>query len=594
MTRFINSINRLSLILLGIVSFWLLPQHLNADDISVSSSVSANKIGIEDSFIYTVTVESNSSKNIDADVKLKNFPVDYHRPSISNSSSTSFVNGRMSSSRSQSHKYTVYPRKEGIINIPAAEVMVNGKKYQTQTHKIEVVAGSLRQQTQTRRRNSSPFSSFFDDPWQDNSSNQRNNNAFITVDVSRDSVFVGQSLTVKYTYYTSNNNYNINYDMETYDGYGIESSETINENWERVKYKGRNYIRREIITFTISAQEAGILSLPLIIVNESVFFSSNSYKSPIKKLFVKDLPKKGKAIDFSNAIGTFSIKSELAQSVMFENQQNQLIVTITGRGNFPKILYPQVSAVDGLEILKPKATLDLDAGDKGTLVLTYDIIPSESGKFKVAPVSFNYFDDEIEDYQTIYTDSNLLTVKSSENSSDSSVAKDNNIFFTRNKPYLGTINEEYLLTHKASYWILLSLLLALIIGYTIFYRNQVKKMSNGGFVRKREAVAILKRGIEDSKKLVESNDLEFYTNAQNILLKFVAKITKASLQLSQQELMQELDRSSINSVTVAKINSFLSYCEQIKYRPNFQSKENIQNDFKKFQDIYNEIRNSQG
>ncbi len=593
LTKVLRNIHNLSLILLGIISFWLIPQQLLADDVSVSSSVSADKIGIEDSFTYTITVETSSNKDLNVEVNFDNFPADYLRPSVSNSMSTSFVNGRMSSSRSQSHKYTVYPRNEGILNIPQIEVEVNGKKYQTKSHKIEVVEGSLRSQTQTPSRNNSPFSSFFDDPWADNTPSRRNNNSsFVVVELSRDSLYVGQNVDVKYTYYTLNNNYNINYDMQTFDGYGIESSETINENWERTKYKGRNYLRREIVTLNLSVQEAGQLTLPMIVVNESVIFNRNSYKSPTTKLLVKELPKKGKAIDFSNAIGEFTIKSELNQSIMFENQQNQLQVTIKGRGNFPKILYPEIQAVDGLEILKPKATMSLDAKDSGTLILTYDIIPSESGKFRIPPVSLNYFDDVKEDYQTIYTESSLLTVKSSNGTGNISDQKESNVFFTRNKPYLGNISREYLLINKFTYWLMLSILLLSIIGYMMYINVQKKRMSDLGFVRKREALSILKTAVEESQRLVEKNDILFYTNAQNNLLKFIAKVTKASLQLSQNELIQELEKSSLNKVTVGKINSFLTYCEQIKYRPNFQSNENIQNDYQKFLSIYNEIKNS--
>lgn len=581
------------LILLGIICLLFLPQQIHAAEIEVTSSVSADKIGIEDSFYYTITVATESNKELNVEVNFNNFPADYLRPSISNSMSTSFINGRMSSSKSQAHKYTVYPRSEGILNIPQVDVLVNGKKYLTQSHKIEVVEGSLRPKAQNRR-NYSPFSSLFDDPWEDQARTQKNNSSFVEVEVNRDSIYVGQNVIAKYTYYTQSNNYNISYDMQASDGYGIESSGTENENWERVKYKGKNYLRREITTLNISAQQSGILTLPVIVVNESAFLRSNSYKSPAKKLLVKELPKKGKAIDFSNAIGKFSLNSELAQSIMFENQQNQLILTITGRGNFPKILYPQVDAVDGLEILKPKATLNLDEGDAGTLILTYDIIPSESGKFKIPTVSFNYFDDVLSEYQTLYTTSHLLTVKNTDSTIDNSNNKNYNVFFTRNKPYLSNITKEYLLINKTSYWISLTILILAIIANSIFFRIKKKRMNNVSYMRKKEAIAILKKAINESEKLVQNNDLSFYTNAQNNLLKFVAKITKASLQMSQQELMKELEKSSVNNVTVAKINSFLTYCEQIKYRPNFQSNENIQNDFRKFQDIYNEIINIQG
>ena len=590
-----RNINKIGLILITVMGILLLPQQINADDIDVVSSVSANKIGIEDTFIYTISVETSSNKSLDVDTDLKEFPASYGRPSVSNSMSTSFINGKMTSSRFQSYKYTVYPKSEGILNIPPVEVTVNGKRYFTQSHEVEVVSGSLLPKRNPGRRGNSPFSSFFDQDWDDGSSYQRQNNkSFVEVEVSKDTVYVGQNITAKYTYYTLNNNYNISYEMETSDGYGIESSDTVNENWERVKYRGRNYYRREVVTMNISPQKTGLLTLPVITVNENMFISQNSCKSPIEKLQVKKLPKKGKGIDFSNAIGTFTLSSELSQEIMFENQQNQLILTIEGSGNFQKILYPEIQQVDGLEILKPKATLDLKDKDKGTLILTYDIIPSESGKFIIPPVSFNYFDDILGEYQTIYSSSSLLTVKMADVASVGSNYNNQNTFYSRNKLYLGGITKEYLITNKIGYWLLLSFFLLIMVSYLFFYKIQQSRMSNIGYVRKREALNIMKKSIIESASLVEKNDIIFYTNAQNNLLKFISKITKASLQLSQPELIAELEKSCVNKVTVAKINSFLTYCEQIKYRPDFKSNENIKNDYRKFQDIYTEIRNSQG
>lgn len=593
MSEIKRNTNHLWLILVGIICFLLFPQQIHANDIDVVSSVSANKIGIEDSFYYTILVETSSNKRLNVDIKLENFPADYLRPNISNSSSTSFINGKMSSSRSQTHKYTVYPKQEGILDIPQIEVIVNGEKFKTSVHKVQVVSGSLRPQRNTRARSRSPFGSLFDNDWDDGSSLRRqNNDSFIEVELSNDSVYVGQNITAKYTFYTlNNNNSNISFDMQSFDGYGIESSETTNKNWQRVKRKGKNYYSLEVTTMNISPQQSGLLTLPIVVVNVNMFITSNSFKSPNKQLMVKALPKKGKAIDYSNAIGEFTVEAELTQGIMYENQQNQLILTIKGRGNFQKILYPEIQKVDGLEILKPKATLDFKDEDKGTLLLTYDIIPSESGKFNIPSISFNFFNDKKGKYQTIYTKSNLLTVKMIDIASASSSYNGHNTFYSKNKPYLGNINSEYLITSKFSYWLLLGFFVFSMIAYLIFYNIQENRMSNVGYVRRREALNILKKALAESEKLVESKDINFYTNAQNNLLKFISKITRASLQLSQPELIAELEKSSVNKVTAAKINSFLTYCEQIKYRPDFQSNENIRKDYQKFQDIYNEIRN---
>lgn len=568
----------------------LLPTLLYGNNIEVNSSVSSTKIGLEDAFNYTISVESTGKEELKVDIKLIEFAADLHGPNISNAFSSSFNNGRFSSSRTQTHTYTAYARKEGTLTLPQIEVIVNGKKFFTQVHKIEVVAGTLRQQRQTRQQTRSPFDSFFDRGYEAPPRNQ--NKSFIEVEMSRDSVYVGQEIIAKYTLYATSNQYNIRAEIEPYEGYGTVSREIPDAEWVRVKARGGQYLMREIGIIVITAQQAGMLTLPKMSVVEDNFFNKIVTNSPEKKLLAKELPQKGKAIDFSNAIGTFTIKSELNQNTMFDNQQNQLIVTIRGRGNFKNILYPQIHQVDGLEILKPKAVLDTAKEDDSRLVLTYDIIPSASGKFKIPVVNFNYFDDKLEKYQTIYSCSHLLTVKTVSAAESITNANNQEIFFSRNRLYLGTINHEYLITNKATYWVLLNLFILTMTGYLLYYKQQKKLMGNIGFVRRKEGLLILKKSIDESQSLVQNNDSSFYTKAQNNLLKFISITTKASLQLSQQELIKELKNSSVHKVTVEKINSFLTYCEQIKYRPNFETKENITKDFQKYQDIYHEIKNS--
>lgn len=584
------------LILLSLIALiGLSPTLLSGDEIGVTSSVSSNKIGLEDHFVYTVTVESASREELKVDIKLDGFEADYGRPKVSNSFASSFTNGRFSSSRTQTYSYTAYAREVGTLTIPKFTVVVNGKKYSTQAHEIEVVDGSLRQQQQQQpqRRIRSPFGSFFDHDFDAFNSAQRSaHSSFIEAEMNRDSLYVGQDVQIKYFHYTTNNQHGARYSIESSDGYGIESREATDERWVRATVKGTQYFKREIVTLNVTAQQAGVLSMPKIVMTEDLFFNRSVVKSPEKKLIVKELPQRGKAINFSNAIGRFTIKSELNQSIMFDNQQNQLVVTIKGKGNFKNILYPQFPQVDGLEILKPQAVLDTSDEESSKLILTYDIIASASGKFRIPDLSFNYFDDKLEKYQTIYSGSHLLTVRSAATSQNVASKSNHEVFFSRNQPYLGTIRHEYLITNKTIYWVLLSLYVLVMTGYIFFYRYQKRQMSNVGFVRRKEGLATLKKFIDEAKGLVEQNDLSFYTKAQNNLLRFISITTKASLQLSQQELIKKLEMSSLASSTVEKINSFLTHCEQIKYRPNFEAEENIIHDFEKYQDIYNEIKNS--
>ncbi|MBI9031519.1 protein BatD [bacterium] len=587
----IKSMDFKVLLIIGI-AFLLFPQLIFADYMEVISSISADRVGLEDTFIYTINVETDSRSNLDIDLKMTGFPTDYRGPSVSNQSSTSFSNGQWSHTSTKKYQYTVYPREVGDLIIPPLTVVVNGKEYKTQKHSVKIVEGSLRPKANTNQRRSSGLNQFFDPFWDDSFYNQRKNQAFIEVEVSRDSIYVGQSVTVTYTYYANSSMmYQSQFGIESFDGYGIENNRITKEKEERVRYKGSIYTKKELATLTIVAHQAGKLTLPQITLETSFF--NNDVKSPSTTLLVKKLPDRDRAIDFSNAIGEFKVDAKLNQSIMLDNQQNQLILTISGRGNFSRIIYPQIPPVEGLEILKPKATIDSKADDSGSLILTYGIIPYESGKFKIPPVSLNYFDDKAGKYKTIYTDSKLLTVKSSSSTLENLTNNPTGIFYTKNKPYLGNITQEYLFTNKVIYWILMGILLASILSYLVFFKIQKKRMSDIGYVRRKDALKLLKKAINESSQLVETKDIAFYTLVQNYLLKFISIITKASLQLSQQELMKELDKSNVNKNTIAKINAFLSYCEQVKYQPNFPSKENIPKDFARFKNIYDDILNGQ-
>ena len=108
-------------------------------------------------------------------------------PAMSQSSSFSMVNGKTTQSESYTYTYVLEGLREGTFQIPGATITVKGKKYTSNSLKIEVVKGNGNNNGNTRNQANRAAQP-------DATAAINESNLFVKVDVSRRNLYLGESL----------------------------------------------------------------------------------------------------------------------------------------------------------------------------------------------------------------------------------------------------------------------------------------------------------------------------------------------------------------------------------------------------------------
>lgn len=130
-------------------------------------------------------------------------------------------------------------------------------------------------------------------------------------------------------------------------------------------------------------------------------------------IHVKPLPDAGKPLDFTGAVGQFTLQANLTSTTVKANQTDTLQLVLTGSGNLPLINAPSLHLPDGLEAFDPSAKEQIDqtiSPIKGRKVFSYAFTAGRDGKYSLPGVRFSYFDPQSATYRTDSTAPLLLDV----------------------------------------------------------------------------------------------------------------------------------------------------------------------------------------
>lgn len=199
-----------------------------AQNVVFTAAAGAGKMGLKDQVQIQYTIQDvNELQNV-TPVGINNDFNVLGGPYSSQSTQVSFVNGKMTQSKSVSITYVVQPKRIGNLVIPPAIAKDgSGRVYQSNPLNIQVINGSVMPQAQARQRDP------FDDEWQDPfekllqqrqqqlqalrqqqsqamqqqqqetpvNSEEINKNLFIKVVVDKSKVHVGEQITASYKLY---------------------------------------------------------------------------------------------------------------------------------------------------------------------------------------------------------------------------------------------------------------------------------------------------------------------------------------------------------------------------------------------------------
>jgi len=159
----------------------------------------------------------------------------------------------------------------------------------------------------------------------------------------------------------------------------------------------------QLVNLMVGSTAFGLFSQPNV---EQRQIDSNALE-----LTVKPLP--SAPPDFSGAVGEFSFVSKVVPTSAGVGEPITWTLELTGTGNWPDIAgLPQREVSNDFQIVQPKSKRTMKEGTlfEGTLTEDVVLVPSRAGTYRLAPVSFVYFDAKSGTYKTITTEPVTLTV----------------------------------------------------------------------------------------------------------------------------------------------------------------------------------------
>ncbi|MEI6613757.1 MAG: BatD family protein [Chrysiogenales bacterium] len=379
-------------------TLWLLlmatPFVLPAIEAEVRAAINADKIGLDDTLIYTLTFK-NINNPIQPDLT---FWDDFKTLQTSRSSEFQFSNG--ASTSSTSFTYYLMPTRTGKLILPPIHYSHEGRDYQTQSLTVDVVKGSLNPRPSPQTNQPSPSKDdFFASPFQ----NQQPQavDARLQAVISKINCLKGEQLLFRIFLYTRNRIEAVNMiSSPSFAGFWQEwfpvpqsiaaSSENVN---------GLIYQVYEIRKAALFANESGTLTIPAlqfelqIVDSASMFFGAKPVRRSTQaiKINVNEPPAAAAGLP----VGQFSFLVSCPQTMANSNDIVTLQIKINGSGNSKTVIPPTFPNNELFQVYPAKISqeniynsLDLAGTVKAEIPVSFN----KAGAVTFPALEFKYFD----------------------------------------------------------------------------------------------------------------------------------------------------------------------------------------------------------
>ncbi len=348
-------------------------------------------------------------------------------PYTSQSQSTSFVNGKMSSSFTLTFTFTLLSAKEGSFTIGPATVTAEGDEHRSNGLKITVLPADEQSAPSSSPGRGEQTNSSSSGGSQKGASSE---DCFIRTLVSKTSVTEQEPIYLCYKLYFANVDiaqFTNNTKIPEFTGFLKQELENGEIQTELEHYNGRNYQTAVLYKTVLYPQRSGDIKIDpasfeavlRVQTRQQVrsifddFFGSyanvnRTLPASGVTIHVKPLPS-GKPADFSGAVGKFSLAANPSASQPISLKVNEALtlkLTISGSGNMKLIKTPSIDWPEGFEPYDPKVTNNFKtttSGTSGSKTIEYLAIPRAAGEYLIPSVRFSYYDTQANQYKTLST-----------------------------------------------------------------------------------------------------------------------------------------------------------------------------------------------
>jgi hypothetical protein len=529
-------------------------------------------------------------------------------PYTSTSSSTSFVNGKRTSSFEQTYTYMLMANKEGTFTIGPATIKVDGDNVQSNGVRIQVLPAD-QEPSNSRSGNSSQPSQPSSSGQASSSGSVNAENLFVRTIASKTRVHEQEALMITYKLYFANVDVaqlTNNTKLPEFTGFLKQELEQGEIQTELEHYNGRNYQTAVLYRTILYPQHSGELKIDparfeavLRVQTQqrarSIFDDFfGSYTNVTKMLtapgvtiHVAALPG-GKPAGFSGGVGKFTLTPSISQTEVQANEAVTIKLDISGAGNMKLLKTPAIDWPEGFEPYDPKVTNNFNtttAGVSGTKSIEYLAIPRNAGEYTIPAVKFSYFDIDEKAYKTLSTPEYTINVKRGNSSSSASGDQPSAVVYHAQKEdikQLGTdiryINTKPLKHANSKHqtvninhiwlWYVIPLLIAGIL--LIILRKQIKEAADITRMRYKQANKVAKKRLKAASAALKANDKDhFYEEIERAAWTYLSdRLSIPTADLNKENITSILSKKGISEELIKEVMNVLSTAEFARYAPS--------------------------
>ena len=525
-------------------------------------------------------------------------------PYTSQSSSTSFVNGKRSSVINLTFTYTIMAQKEGTFSIAPATIMVSGEQYRSNGLKITVLPPDEEEHADASRSGSNSSNAKASSSGSNSGSAVSGENIFMKTIVSKTKVKEQECILLQYKIYWAGVDlaqFTNNTQIPEFKGFlkqDLEQGE-IQTNLEH--YNGRNYNTAVIYQTLLYPQRAGEVKIEpasfeavLRVQNRAnvrslfeEFYGSytnvtKTLNAPGTTIHVSSLPS-GKPAGFSSGVGQFSIQSSISSQDITTNDAVTIRLTIQGTGNMKLVKTPAVDWPEGFEVYDPKVQNNFKsttAGVSGTKSIEYLAIARAAGDYTIPPISFSYYDTQADEYRVLQTPE--YTVHVARDAADQSQQTVVNTFVDKEDiRQLGTdiryihttalpaVREPLLSGFTGLWWLLYlvpTLLAALLF---VVFRKRIRENADESRVRYKKAGKVAQKRLKKAKKLMSESNAAFYEEIERAAWIYLSdRLSIPTAELNKDNIAEILRAKGTAEALIQQVREVLSTAEFARYAPS--------------------------
>ena len=585
----------------------VIPGLLLAQVISFSAQA-PKQVYLGQRFQLTYTLNSSEGQGF-MGPEIVNFDI-LSGPMMSSGTNIMNINGKLEYTSSSSFTFILEANKAGTFTIPQAIISVKGKRYMSNTLTISVLNQNSRS-AQTNPNSNQPQSKS-----QPQTNDEVGNDVFLKAVVDKSNPYQGELIVVTYKLYTPTNRLQVGQPSKIPSYPGFWAQDLLKDATQYPQYtetvNGKKYIVAELRKAALYPQKSGVLTIdPLVqdvvyqvkVKSRSPFaddpffgndpffknfmddsFFGNEFQNVKKTLRsntisvnVKPLPSNNRPLDFSGAVGQFSMKAQVDRTEVNTNDGITLKVTVSGTGNLNLIEKPTINFPSDFEVYDPKIIDNFSnkGATSGSRTFEYLIIPRAAGDFTLDPIQFAYFNPLQKDYTVLSSEKFRLKVNKGAGgaSIEANAQTDvkllgNDIRYLVEPPlYLHTAGNNFY--GKPLYWFLLIIPLIGFIIFILLHRRNMRLKGDTKLLQRKRATRIAVKRLHKSKKLLDSGQHDaFHEEIAMALWGYISQKFNIPMSLlSMDTAREQLEMRNIDAALTERFLSTLNDCSYARYAP---------------------------